>query len=70
MGPMTIRNGIRTMTVAEAATLLGVDRRTIHARVRRGSIRKVAHEKTAGRGRLLLSAEDVERVAAERKGKK
>lgn len=66
---MTIRNGIRTMTVAEAALLLGVDRRTIHQRVKAGRIRKVAHEKTAGRGRLILLAEDVERIAEERKSK-
>lgn len=66
---MTIRNGIRTMTVAEAALLLGIDRRTVHQKVKAGSIRKVAHEKTAGRGRLILLAEDVERIAEERKSK-
>lgn len=54
------------MTVAEAADLLGIDRRSVHARIRRGSIRKVAHERTAGRGRIHVNAADVRAIVAGR----
>jgi predicted site-specific integrase-resolvase len=64
---VTIRNGIRTMTVAEAALTLGITRQAVHHRIRTGDVRVVAHEVTAGRGRIHLNAEDVDRLAKERK---
>lgn len=54
------------MTVAEAAEFLRIDRRSVHARIKSGSIRKVAHERTAGRGRIHVNASDVRAIAAGR----
>lgn len=67
---VTIRNGIRTMTVAEASLRLGITRQSVHHRVKTGDIRVVAHETTAGRGRIHLNAEDVDRLAKDRKESK
>jgi hypothetical protein len=51
---VNVRGGVEVMTVAEAAVMLGVQRQSIHDRIRRGSIRVVARERTAGRGRLHM----------------
>lgn len=56
-----------TVTVRRATELIGVNRSRVHQLIEAGRIRVIAHEATAGRGRLLLNKSDVEREAALRK---